>query len=349
MNIGDLSITNFYVGDIQADKICLGAEQVWPNTPPGPDYASMYLTVEIISGDTLEISNSGISYSVNDGPWIQVPSTTSARTGYLLSVSVGDKIRFKGNQATQNAFYRYSRSANCIYDVYGNILSLEYGDNFIGQTQFLTTYRPCYGTFRNQTDYHLNAGARSAEHLILPPTVVEGCYRSMFQNSNSLIKAPVLPATTLATGCYFNMFGGCTGLTDAPELPATALANECYYEMFKACTSLTTAPELPVTTLMSSCYTYMFSGCSSLITAPELPAETLVSNCYMGMFGGCSSLNYIKCLATNPSSQTGSANPYTFRWVVDAGDGTGTFVKHPDATWPSGDNGIPEGWTVVDA
>lgn len=332
MNIGDLSITNFYVGDIQADKICLGAEQVWPSGP-GPEsaYSAMYLTVEIISGDFLWISNSGVSYSINDGPWQSVPSSTTTGTPYqyLFRVSVGDKIRFKGNQATQNALYLssyfapWSELTPALFDVYGNILSLEYGDNFIGQTQFLTTYRPCYGTFRNQNHVLVSSCCRSAEHLILPPTVVEGCYRSMFQNNYSLTKAPVLPATTLATGCYFNMFGICSGLTEAPELPATTLANECYREMFR--------------------------GCASLTTAPELPAPILVSNCYNIMFKECTSLNYIKCLATNPSSQTGSANPYTYSWVENAGDGTGTFVKHPDATWPSGDSGIPTGWTVQNA
>lgn len=317
MNIGDLSITNFYVGDIQADKICLGAEQVWPNTPPGPDYASMYLTVEIISAGTFYISNSGISYSLNDGAWTSVPRNTSTGAPYGLSVSSGDKIRFKGNQAAQNAFY--SKSATTLFDVYGNILSLEYGDNFIGQTQFLTTYRPCYGTFRNQAFTVTGPSfCRSAEHLILPPTVVEGCYRSMFQNNYSLIKAPVLPATTLATGCYFNMFGYCSGLTEAPELPATTLANECYREMF--------------------------SHCNSLTTAPELPAPILVSNCYNIMFNVCTSLNYIKCLATDISAQDCLKN-----WVEMVST-HGTFVKAAAMTsWPAGNSGIPDYWTVVDA
>ena len=93
----------------------------------------------------------------------------------------------------------------------------------------------------------------------------------------------------------------------------------------------------------------MFQDCESLTTAPELPALTLVSSCYTKMFYCCYSLNYIKCLATNPSSQTGSANPYTSRWVENAGHVTGTFVKHPNATWPSGDSGKPHGWTVQDA
>jgi hypothetical protein len=63
------------------------------------------------------------------------------------------------------------------------------------------------------------------------------------------------------------------------------------------------------------------------------------------MFLGCTKLNYIKCLATNLLL----ASYCTYNWV-DHVPSTGTFVKHPDMNaWPTGSNGIPEGWTVVDA
>ena len=143
--------------------------------------------------------------------------------------------------------------------------------------------------------------------------------------------------------CGYYMFRECTSLTTAPDLPATTLAADCYYYMFGDCTSLTTAPELPATELARSCYQGMFSNCTSLTTAPELPATTLVNYCYSYMFEDCTSLNYIKCLATNIS-----ATDYTDTWVNRVSS-TGTFIKHPDATWSTGYNGIPSGWTVVDA
>ena len=69
-------------------------------------------------------------------------------------------------------------------------------------------------------------------------SVVDYAFRGLFANCTSLVKAPVLPATTLADSCYWVMFHGCQSLTKAPELPATTLAHDCYYMMFYNCFSL---------------------------------------------------------------------------------------------------------------
>lgn len=88
----------------------------------------------------------------------------------------------------------------------------------------------------------------------------------------------------------------------------------------------------------------MFDGCTLLTEAPELPAARLVSYCYSSMFFNCTSLNYVKCLATylDPDASL------TDSWLSGVA-ATGTFVKHPNATWESGSSGIPTGWTVQDA
>ena len=126
-------------------------------------------------------------------------------------------------------------------------------------------------------------------------------------------------------------------------LPATTLATDCYHSMFTNCSSLTTAPVLPATTLAQDCYNNMFGYCSSLTTAPELSATTLVQKCYNSMFTNCSSLNYIKCLATDLTSNT------TSYWLYNVASG-GTFIKaSSNNSWQSGYNGIPTGWTVQNA
>ena len=61
------------------------------------------------------------------------------------------------------------------------------------------------------------------------------------------------------------------------------------------------------------------------------------------MFNGCTSLNYVECLADTTTGYGAFSN-----WLNGVA-ATGTFVKHPDATWSSGSSGIPEGWTVIDA
>ena len=172
-------------------------------------------------------------------------------------------------------------------------------------------------------------------------TLAAGCYADMFQGC-SLTTAPELPATTLASECYSGMFYGCESLTAAPTLPATTLAYRCYFSMFEDCTSLTAAPELPATTLANYCYTWMFSGCTSLTTAPTLPATTLAEGCYNSMFYGCTSLSSITCLATTGINE----NESTFDWL-DGVPATGTFNRASGANWPTGNNGIPSGWTLV--
>ena len=174
-------------------------------------------------------------------------------------------------------------------------------------------------------------------------TLAKSCYSRMFQGCTSLTTAPsILPATTLADDCYNGMFIGCTSLTTAPQLSATTLASGCCRGMFASCTSLTSAPELRATTLKYYCYGEMFSGCTSLTTAPQLPAKKTVLACYISMFEGCTSLNSITCLATDIS-----ANVCTLDWVKGVA-ANGTFTKASSmSSWPSGDGGIPNGWTVV--
>jgi hypothetical protein len=206
------------------------------------------------------------------------------------------------------------------------------------------------------------------------------CFYQMFMGCQKLTKAPMFPSGTYSLGpyCCYEMFRGCTNLTTAPEfvlqedgdydydiqsverktcssmfrdctslttapeLPATSLSGSCYEFMFAGCTSLTQAPSiLPATTLYSSCYQWMFKGCTSLTTAPELPAPTLANSSYAAMFQGCTSLNYVKCLATTGFNQAPG-------WLSGVSP-TGTFVKHPNATWTTGGDGIPDGWTVQDA
>lgn len=175
-------------------------------------------------------------------------------------------------------------------------------------------------------------------------TLADYCYESMFQGCTSLTTAPELPATTLADNCYYQMFMGCSSLTTAPELPATTLTNGCYGGMFYNCTSLTVVPTiLPATELSNSCYYDMFRNCTKLLIAPELPATTLTDHCYYFMFSNCPKLHTIKCLATDMSE-----NLCKYNWVYNVSN-SGVFIKHPNATWSTGDSGIPSGWTVEDA
>ena len=148
-------------------------------------------------------------------------------------------------------------------------------------------------------------------------TVVGYAFRSLFKDCISLVKAPVLPATTLAENCYKYMFFGCQLLEEAPALPATTLVN--------------------------GCYSYMFRSCESLIKSPELTATTLDESCFYSMFQDCRRLSEVHCKI--PSSYSSSLiASYANKWLKGVSS-TGTFYTNADANWTSGESGIPENWT----
>lgn len=99
---------------------------------------------------------------------------------------------------------------------------------------------------------------------------------------------------------------------------------------------------LPVTTVNSS-YGYMFYQCSNMIDAPIIRSTILSENSCQHMFDSCSSLNSVICLATDISASDSTAS-----WLSGVSP-TGTFTTPSSTQWPTGVNGIPEGWTRVNA
>ena len=167
---------------------------------------------------------------------------------------------------------------------------------------------------------------------------IDGDIMSLINCEDSITSIP------RGSDCFYRLFQGVTNLVSAPSLPATELNDYCYFGMFSECTSLISAPELPAITLANNCYQYMFENCKSLTSAPDLPASSLSRGCYDHMFLGCESLDYIKCQANDISEDY-----CVFQWLNGVAP-NGVFIKSPDmSAWPTGESGIPEGWTVVDA
>jgi hypothetical protein len=305
------------------------------------------LTFNIISGGSIywkfEENQQGFSadtieYRINNGNWTEITATTG---GTEIIVNSGDNVQFRGENSI---YWRNSFSGtNATFDFEGNIMSMFYGDDFIGKEKFPTDPNNSNNGPRSMFNYC--TFAINGNKLVLPATTLSSvCYSNMFDSCINLRTAPELKAVSLASNCYSNMFQRCKSLLTAPELPATVLAYDCYTYMFNGCASLTTAPALPATELKAYCYEGMFFGCSGLTSAPELPATTLANYCYYQMFYNCSSLNRIKCLATEIS-----ATDCTKDWVKNVAS-SGTFVKNPNMSdWTTGVNGIPTNWTVQDA
>ena len=245
-----------------------------------PGYETQYLTMEALDDATIEVypqyTDTKLYYKINDEEWKEYNNSDT------ITLNSSSKIMFKETLTSSRLKATRFKCSSGHINVYGNIMSLLYGDDFIGKTTMSDFRLELVFTGSNIID---------AGNLILPATTLaQYCYASMFKGCTSLTQAPVLPATTLASYCYYHMFEGCTSLTQAPVLPATTLASYCYYSMFNGCTSLTQAPELPATTLAEDCYASMFNGCTSLTSAPVLPATKFYRYCYASMFKGCTSL-----------------------------------------------------------
>lgn len=278
-------------------KVFRGTTLIWPTAPV--DYSTEYLTFAVVgsSAGTLNFNISqfapagfDIEFSKNGGEWVSYTASTAQQR----SVSAGDKIRIKGNNAAYsfddgqgNWYDSLLNILHATYKIYGNIMSLVYGDSFEGQDTLTEQY--CFHYLFSQS------GCISAENLILP-------------------------AMNLTNGCYMGLFYYCNNLTVAPKLPSVNIAPYCYAMMFYH-TAIATAPDLEATAVTSSNSSFQS---------------------YFFMFSQCSNLQYVRCLLADPSSLGQSM----WLWGVSP---TGTFIKHPNATWPTGDSGIPSGWTVQDA
>lgn len=291
-------------------------------TPKLTEYDKKYFTIESLEdNNTISIENT----SGNDRERTFYYSTDNRKTWTNVTVAIGtkeniavlnesEKVLVKSNNddrlSNGNGYHVFSGSND--FKVYGNIMSLLRGDNFVSNPELPTVPFHFYRLFYNVTTLV------DAENLVFPFTktqdscckaMFKGCtnlikapqlraiemkgnnsYADMFRDCTSLVSASKLPATTLGNYCYANMFNGCSSLVTAPVLPATILKRDCYNSMFKGCTSLVNAPLLPATTSAESCYNSMFNGCTALTTAPELPATTLATACYRDMFNGCTSL-----------------------------------------------------------
>ena len=287
-----------------------------------------------------------------------ITRSTFSYDGFCITaISDGTTIKFNYNGATDGVQY-----------------SLDYGDTWIPYSaQFTMNADEVAWIKGNRTNYK-NAGTDQFESPSNKPIFeankkcyISGNIMSLLADENNLTESAfhgafskgsgtaityidihpdnplILPVTTLAPKCYMQMFRNCTSLTRAPKFRVEGTAYRCCYNMLRQCSNLTDATdvELPAMTLSEDCYREMIRQCSKLKTMPILPAKTLVKGCYQQLFSG-SGVTTVICLATDISATSCLEN-----WMNSA-QSKGTFYKAPGMTYPSGDSGIPDGWTQVD-
>lgn len=247
------------------------------------DYERTYLTFKIIEDGAITwYGQNGyeLEYSMDDGDnWYPLTSLTLVR-GDVVNVRSASNITEHGETIGY-----FEDDVHIKYEVYGNIMSLLYGDDYIGEDSLNCDYALA-GLFDGCK------GLTNAENLILPATsITEGGYQSMFNTCVNLKKTPKLPAGEVNVLGYAYMFEGCDSLLAAPQINATYIGDSGCTSMFNNCDNLLSGPfELKPTVVYEYTYAWMFEGCVNLITAPVIRATEGREYAFYSMFDGCESL-----------------------------------------------------------
>ena len=207
------------------------------STPLTFEAAVNSVTVQLYMYNSNTQANTVAISTDNGTTWT---NKTSTLNGVILAtLNKGEKVQVK----IVSGYFGYNNDDNWVRGnrfkvnndcyIYGNIMSLEYPNDFATQT-----------TVAYSLNYH---------------NLFYGQTHILFKEDEDL----VLPATTLKSECYFNMFYGCTGITKSPELPATTLVYGCYRGMFQNCTNLKSIKCLATNISASTCLTDWVNNVSS--------------------------------------------------------------------------------------
>ena len=205
MPAGDVTITGTFIVD------AIPYEQQYFTIESEADNNSINITQG--PADTFYVS-------VDNGTTWEQSSGNADHQGIAKTLDEGEKMLVKSNYGYFNIYNDPESMTDPIiygtgnFKVYGNSMSLIYGDNFANQTSF-----PVWGSAQLRGLFMLSTYLTDASNLILPATTLaEECYSYMFEGCTSLTATPKLPATASATKCYVNMFDGCTYVDEVTML-----------------------------------------------------------------------------------------------------------------------------------
>lgn len=147
---------------------------------------------------------------------------------------------------------------------------------------------------------------------------------------------------------FHNLFFEFTGLTSAEGLvlDCDTVPDYCFERMFMWCYDLVTPPLIPATTIGAYGYHSMFEN-TGLTATPVIQNVSYTNGSFNAMFCDCHNLTQFTCLIEGDF--TDLENEITNYWTRGVAS-EGTFYKSSNATYIMDSmDGIPEGWTVVDA
>lgn len=174
-------------------------------------YENMYFTIQALEEGHINFNATAFTdtlyHSYNGAEWS--PLDTSSPSECSVYLNQGDELRLKTTVTGTTSYSNMLDSTSIQFNVYGNILSLFYGDNFSD-----------YTTLPNGNENALDAMFQTynvvdAGNLILPSPQGENeiTYKYMFQDCTGLTTAPAITQAFVYSDCCMYMYNGCTSLT----------------------------------------------------------------------------------------------------------------------------------------
>lgn len=199
---------------------------------PLSTYLRKYLTMEALEAGTFTVSINAncsamaISYSLDNGAtWVDNSHVAGTASSYRTSsVSAGDKVLWKCTSTDGSLSKAYGQvvqfTSTKTCKVYGNILSLIYGDNFIGKN----TVADGFQTFRQN---FAELKVVDAEYLIIPVATMKQYVAIMMFNGNTdLVKGPAFVSDDIQAGALQQAFNGNTHLASLTIIADTVSSSQ---------------------------------------------------------------------------------------------------------------------------
>lgn len=169
------------------------------------------------------VMKTDLEYSTDTSGWTDgfvgsYDEGTGLYTHFQFTVPAYSKIYVRSN----GHFYDEDESGNYLNERFfidgevnigGNPLSLIFGQDYSYNQSNMPNFAFC--------SVFSETPIVDASELYLPDYTTSNCYSGMFCYCESLVTAPLLPATTLSYYCYSGMFEGCTALENVYCLAET--------------------------------------------------------------------------------------------------------------------------------
>ena len=202
-------------------------------------YLGIPLTIEAITDGIIPLYKIGeypdpfiFKYKKNNEDWNVWDETNNNYN--KVDVIAGDKVSFVANynyvpyydDPLEGFFANSDEEQSCSYKVYGNVVSLVGGDDFVSLTE-LPSGECFHGLFGCEFSDRVS-GLVDASNLILPNiTLTNSCYSLMFAKCINLERGPQILAKKLESCSCQSMFFRCSKLNYIKCLSTDISTNYC--------------------------------------------------------------------------------------------------------------------------